>query len=186
MIHVPLTDELQQEAQHRADNMPFIHGSRRPPSEASIVGCYGELVVERFLTENGVPFRADYDKFHDLVFPNGKTVEVRTKDRNVAPRYDYECSIPANNYDKQYANMFMFVSIRRIDNRFHTKAEHYSDAYILGVMSRKRFDDVKVLWDKGSSNSSNNWTSSNPCYNVYINQLMPPEEAVKRWKAIFV
>jgi hypothetical protein len=180
MIHVSLTDELQREAQRRADAMPVLKNSQRG-AEANTVGCLGELVVEHVLQQNGVPFDREHKTTHDLAFPDGRTMEIKTKDRTVVPQPFYDCTLPAYNIEHQQANMFTFVSLYRPSKDLKGKAENYTDAYVLGVIGKSKFRRDAKYWEKGSVDPSNETKFWTACYNVYVNQLMDFEEAINRW-----
>lgn len=183
MVHIKITDEIRDAARLRADR-PVYNNSHRKEA-ANIVGCLGEIVVERVLEENEVPFKPVYTYTHDLVFPDGKTMEIKTKDRTVRPRPDYDCTIPLESMARQTATMFTFVSLYRPEKRdkgVKARPEDYTDAYVVGVIGRGKFDRLKKRWDKDSVDPSNGTRFWTDCYNVYINQLTGFDTAMDLWR----
>jgi hypothetical protein len=123
-----------------------------------------------------------YTYTYDLRFPDGHTMEIKTKDRTVPPIPEYDCTIPATSMDKQTATMFTFVSLYRPDKDVKGNPEDYTDAYVVGVIGREKFNRLKKFWKKNSVDPSNKTKFWTDCYNVYIKQTTDFGAAMDMWR----
>jgi hypothetical protein len=178
-----LTDDIRRKAAQRAKEMPVLHGSHRG-KEANVVGCLGEVVVEQLLNENGIEFSNQFSTSHDLMLPDGRTVEIKTKDRTVRPQPHYDCTRPAYNVDHQTANFFVFVSLYRPSRDKKGHVNDYTEAHVVGAIGRVKFDRLAKFWRKGETDPSNGTRFWTDCYNVYISQLRPIENAMEYWLSV--
>ncbi len=165
--------DLWQKATDRADLMPVYKRSMRG-EDANKVGALGEIVVEDCLAQAGIPFIPVYEKTHDLVIA-GRRVEVKTKDRTVPPRGDYECSVAEYNYGYQNADRYLFVSLLKTSNVSDVSKFH--SAYVLGWCTKEELEDplISKYWAKGDVDPSNGWTVKTSCINIRIDRLRPFE-----------
>ena len=79
-------------AAERAAEWPEYRRSMRKRA-ANEVGALGEVVALAYLASLSATVTEAGEIGHDLIV-NGKTVDVKTKERTVAPLPHYECSVP--------------------------------------------------------------------------------------------
>jgi hypothetical protein len=186
-VRVHITSDIYQNAMERAESLPVFPGSHRK-EEANIVGCLGEVIFEKVLSDSEVPFTPLYTTKHDLQIVNGmsveKTLEVKTKDRTVAPRPNYEATLPAYNHDHQVADYYGFVSLQRGRNST-AGIERFHSAWVVGVANRAIFDRHKKFWKAGQQDPTNGTVFWTDCWNLYIDQLAPIFYAINQWKATY-
>jgi len=172
-LKVNITPDMYRKATERAESLPVFRGSHRK-EEANIVGCLGEIVSERVLEDNKIQFEPMYTTKHDLGITNAelekKTIEVKTKDRTVAPRPNYEATLPAYNHEHQMADYYAFVSLQRSANN-SSEIERFNTAWVVGVANRQIFDRHKKFWKAGQQDPTNGTVFWTDCWNLYIHQL---------------
>ena len=138
-------------------------------SEANLVGAYGEQIVLKYFKMFGIPFSFDDKTTHDIKTPCG-TVEVKTKERTVIPKTNYDCTVPAYNHEHQQADWFVFVSL--LNNGLEGN-RRFDRAFILGVANLETLKTRAKLWNVGMVDDSNGWKPKIDCYNIKIYDLDP-------------
>lgn len=150
--------------------------------QAKLEGAIGEVVVENWLKFNGINFSDDRSNYtHDYSI-EGFNLEVKTKVRKVCPTPYFECSIPEYTMNIQTANLYIFVSLTQIES-IELSPEKYPKAYIVGVISKKRFIEVARYYRAGDKDPSNNFTFKNSCFNAHIDQMTSPVVFPQMYKA---
>jgi hypothetical protein len=165
-------------AKMRAEQMGALKLSMRG-MEANQVGALGELVGMQHLRNLGIEFREVFSTTHDVEFiHNGqvKTLEFKTKERTVTPEEYFDCTVPKYNHTHQRPDYYMFISL--LSTGKSSDIRRFRNAFILGSMTRERFDQVAKPWTPKQVDSTNNWSPTIDCYNVPIIQLAPPTERV--------
>jgi len=137
----------------RAEKLPLLNNSIRG-GEGSLVAYIGEEVAKNVL--NG-QIKDTYD--YDIVYQNTK-VDVKTKERTVAPKPYYECSVADFN-TKQDCDEYAFVSV----------LSTLKAAWYLGKISKLDFYKKAVFHRKGDIDPDNNFTFKADCYNIPISLL---------------
>lgn len=180
LVRVRITDAHRADAQRLCDERPTYRGSHRG-APANVVGALGEVLALEFLTGNGLRFVHDDTTTHDLRFPVGHTLDVKTKDRTVAPKAHYECSVPQYNHDHQRPNYYLFVSLQR-PRDIPTGITAFHTGYICGAASLAQVDraPLRRTGDIDPSNGIRFWTA---CHNLRIDRLVTPRQALQRWLA---
>ena len=85
-------------AQQRVDESPIYKFSHRK-RDANQVGFLGEIIFEEYLNDYGVNFIDDrVNTNHDYIIKNKYTLDLKTKDRTVIPKIDYDNSVPLYNH----------------------------------------------------------------------------------------
>jgi len=148
-----VTDSALTRIKERAATLPLLKNSIRQ-GEGSLVAYIGEEVAKNVL--NG-EIKDTYD--YDIVYQNMK-VDVKTKERTVAPKPYYECSVADFN-TKQDCDEYAFVSV------LNTLRE----AWYLGKISKSDFYKKAIFHRKGEIDSANNFTFKADCYNIPISEL---------------
>lgn len=154
MITVNITDEWFVEARKKAIELGRLHNSITK-GEGNLAGFLGEIIVrEQF----GYKEENTYD--YDLVAPDGRRIDVKTKRTTVEPKPEYDCSIAASN-TKQDCDEYIFVRV---------KAD-FSCGWILGSYNKEAYMQEAKFYKKGEVIDDNNFKVRADCYNMKINQL---------------
>lgn len=177
MQAIPITDHLKDLAQTRIDTLKVLPGSHRK-EEANEVGVLGELLVERAFDAAGIRYTADFRTTHDLTVPAG-TVDIKTKDRTVVPRPEYDCSVPLYNHEHQRPDFYIFVSLLR-DKR-KTGLDRFTDGFIVGAVGQRGLNQCGVLWKAGETDPANGTTFWTDCLNLQIRSLFPWDRLLDLW-----
>jgi len=166
-------------ATNRANEIPIYENSHRE-HDANIVGALGEVVAEAWFRENDLEVLDERDKTtHDYLFASGVRVDVKTKDRTVPPRAYYDCSVPLYNHEHQRPDFYVFVSLQRPKHK-SSDASSFTDAYLLGMTDQATLNDIGVIWKADQTDERNNTTFWTDCINIEVQQLIAPEDAVKK------
>jgi len=163
-------------AEARAARTPELDRSMRG-SEANEVGALGELVAIDYLEGLGIKVTEVGDTRCDLRTPFG-TIDVKTKERSVRPLAHYEATVPDYNHDHQIPDYYLFVSL--LGTKGIAGVRRFASAYVLGSISRSRFDQLATLWRAGQIDPSNGWKVEIDCWNVAIRDLTPPKASNER------
>lgn len=154
MIEVAVSAAMLVEARDKAAEMGRLHNSIIRGA-GNIAGFIGEAIAQQVL---GGKLSNTYD--YDLVLPDGKTIDVKTKQTSVKPLVTYECSIAALN-TTQECDFYAFV---RVKNDFTV-------GWYLGVYDNKQYMEDAVFMKKGTVDPSNGYTVKSDCYNLKISEL---------------
>lgn len=175
MIEVPITAAIEQRASGICMSRPIYRGSKRG-REGNRVGCLGEAVVLSLLDAAGIAYSHDDETTHDIRLNSGWSIEVKTKDRTVPPKPDYDCTLPLYNHDHQRADCFVFVSLKR-SGIFSHKA--FGTSYVVGAISRERFDKIAKPWKAGDIDPLNGTKFWTDCLNVKVSDCVDLYMAVE-------
>ena len=137
----------------RAATLPLLKNSIRK-GEGSLVAYIGEEVVKNVLKGE---IKDTYD--YDIIYKNTK-VDVKTKERTVAPKPYYECSVADFN-TKQHCDEYAFVSVLNT----------MEAAWYLGKISKVDFYKTATFHEKGEIDPDNNFVFKADCYNISISEL---------------
>lgn len=154
MIEVAVSAAMLVEARDKAAEMGRLYNSIIRGA-GNIAGFIGEAIAQQVL---GGKLSNTYD--YDLVLPDGKTIDVKTKQTSVKPLVTYECSIAALN-TTQECDYYAFV---RVKNDFTV-------GWYLGVYDKKQYMEDAVFMKKGTVDPSNGYTVKSDCYNLKISEL---------------
>lgn len=180
---VLLTEELLARAEERAKSLPIFDYSHRA-YDANLVGSIGEIVFEMFLDHHGVPYRDDtWSTKRDYIVGNDISVDVKTKDRTVYPRADYDNSVPMYNHDHQRPNYYYFVSLVRDPGIATDDPRRFIAACLLGAIDQERLETQSRRWEAGETDDRNGtkfWTS---CLNVAMCDLYSNADMLSIFKS---
>tara|TARA_R110002020_G_scaffold79124_2_gene198557 strand:- start:13702 stop:14172 length:471 start_codon:yes stop_codon:yes gene_type:complete len=154
MKEIKISLNMIDKARSKAEEMGKLQNSILK-GKGNIAGFIGEQIALECL---GGTWDNTYS--HDIVLPNGKKVDVKTKQTSVAPLPDYDCSV-ANFNTKQACDTYAFV---RVKNDFTV-------GWYLGSMNKKEYLEKAIFMKKGDVDPSNNYTVRADCYNLKIKQL---------------
>jgi len=162
-------DELLDRAADRAASWPTYRRSMRERA-ANEVGALGEIVALTYLERLPVEVVDAGEIGHDFVV-GGKTVDVKTKERTVAPKPHYECSVPDYLDGVQTPDLYLFVSLLSVGgegmNRFRR-------AWVLGTLPHDEFHATATHWTPDMLDPRNGWRATIPVRNVPISALRGP------------
>ena len=102
----------------------------------------------------------DYD--YDFLF-YGKRVDVKTKDRTVAPLPNFGCDIP-NHQRHQAVDFYFFVSLLRV-------GETFTKGFLLGYISKAQFFERATFYVAGETDKSCAFQYRIDTWNLKINDL---------------
>jgi hypothetical protein len=114
-------------------------------------GAVGQAVFERAMSDLGIDWSLEADWNYDYK-SDGRTVEVKTKERSVAPRPEYEASVYEYNHQRQNADWYAFVSLKFADgyNKESKEARYkYSVGWVVGCIQREDFAQVARVVEVG-------------------------------------
>ena len=148
-----VSDTALKRVKARAAKLPLLNNSIRH-GEGSLVAYIGEEVVKSVLRGE---IKDTYD--YDIVYQNLK-VDVKTKERTVAPRPYYECCVADFN-TQQDCDEYAFVSVLNT----------LQEAWYLGKISKTAFYKKAIFHRKGEIDPANNFTFKADCYNIPISEL---------------
>tara|TARA_Y100000310_G_C20587276_1_gene766130 strand:+ start:546 stop:1025 length:480 start_codon:yes stop_codon:yes gene_type:complete len=142
----------------RAEKLPLLNNSIRN-GEGAMVAYIGEEVVNRVL-EGEIKDTYDYD----LIYGDQIKVDVKTKERTVSPRQNYNCTVADFN-TKQDCDEYAFVSV----------LNDHSAAWYLGKISKEDFYKEARFHKEGDldpdSSPNSPFYFKADCYNIPISKL---------------
>jgi hypothetical protein len=154
VIEIKVSDDVLLTAREQAVEMGNLHNSITR-GQGNIAGFIGELIVANLLNATQ---QNTYD--YDLVLPNSKTVDVKTKRTSVTPLPHYECSV-AKLSGHQTCDYFAFTRVKN----------DYSVAWFLGMLPRDVFYKESKFLKKGTVDPDNGYVVKSTCYNIAIDKL---------------
>ncbi len=180
---LPLTRGLVEAAVARARSLPIFDYSHRE-FDANLVGCIGELVFETFLTYHQIQFQDSRQSTErDYIVGRSLTVDVKTKDRTVPPRKDFDNSVPLYNHEHQRPHYYYFVSLQRDRAADTSDPGRFTAAYLLGGIDLPRLDVVGVRWNAGQIDPANGTRFWTACLNVRMGDLHSNDEMLAAFRA---
>ena len=155
MIEVIITQDMLDKAHNKSEEMGRLNNSITK-GKGNLAGFLGEQIALQIL---GGEWSNTYD--YDLVTPDNKKVDVKTKQTTVTPRSYYECSVAKFN-TRQKCDSYAFV---RVKNTMDV-------GWFLGSMGHDEYYDKATFLKKGEVDPSNNFTVKADCYNLKIEELV--------------
>lgn len=166
----------------RASQIPIYENSHREEA-ANQVGCLGEVLAEYWFRINSVSYADERDKTtHDYRFANGKTIDVKTKDRTVEPQPRYDCSIPLYNHQHQRPDYYLFISLVRDKEGKTNDIRRFNKGYILGGANIGYLDRYGKHWKKDQVDPANGTKFWTDCINIKIKDLASLQKCIEAWK----
>ncbi len=156
-------------AAERAAEWPEYRRSMRKRA-ANEVGALGEVVALAYLASLSATVTEAGEIGHDLIV-NGKTVDVKTKERTVAPLPHYECSVPEYLDGVQTPDVYLFVSLL---SNGKVGMDRFERAWVLGTLPHTQFHAQATHWTTDMVDRRNNWRATIPVRNVPISALHGP------------
>ncbi|CAN0508260.1 unnamed protein product, partial [Discosporangium mesarthrocarpum] len=154
------------------ENTPVFENSHRKEA-ANEVGCLGEVVFEAFLNHHGINYSDERNlTSHDYTVGNKLSLDVKTKDRTVIPKIGYDNSVPIYNHEHQRVDYYYFISLLRDKNIDPSDIRRFTNAYILGGISRELLHKHGIVWKAGDVDSRNGTKFWTDCINVSMGDLI--------------
>jgi len=179
---VVITGEILARAEERARSLP-IHDYSHRAYEANLVGSIGEIVFEMFLEHHKVSYRDDtWSTERDYVVADQFSVDVKTKDRTVYPRLDYDNSVPIYNHEHQQPDYYYFVSLVRDPRLPPADARRFTVACLVGAIDQERLQQRATRWEAGQTDPRNGTKFWTACLNVEMEQLLSNAEMIALFK----
>lgn len=154
MIEVIITPEMLKEARERAKELGTLKNSITKGA-GNIAGMLGEAVVVK-----ATGATLSNTRNFDVVRPDGKTADVKTKQCISKPEPHFECSV-ANFNTSQKCDYYIFVRVLK----------DFSKAWIVGELPKNEYFEKAVFLQQGQFDPANNWRCKADCYNVAISKL---------------
>ena len=166
-------------ASERVDNSPIYENSHRKKS-ANQVGFLGEVVIEEFFRENGVNFSDEREKTtHDYLINGNITLDVKTKDRTVRLKKDYDNSVPLYNHSHQRPDYYYFISLLRNRSDNSECIRRFTEAYLVGGIDLETLERIGKHWKKGEIDTRNGTEFWTDCINVSMEQLINNRDMIE-------
>lgn len=178
-IKMTLSKEHWNLASERVESSKIFHNSHRK-KEANQVGFLGEVVLEDFFTSRGVKFVDDRDKTtHDYLINGSITLDLKTKDRTVAPTLLYDNSVPLYNHDHQRPDYYYFISLLRNKLDRSEDINRFTDAYIVGGIDFDSLEETGTHWKKDQVDMTNGTKFWTDCINISMEALINNNEMLR-------
>lgn len=178
-INIP--EHVYLKAEERAKNQSIFNKSHRK-DEANGVGCLGEVIAEYWMDKHSIEYVVELEQTTHDYRVNEKTIDVKTKDRTVKPRIDFDNSAPYYNHNHQKPDYFFFISLERDKDRKDKNLRRFHTAYIVGGISYAEMDRIGLRFLEGERDWRNGTKFWTDCLNVEMWQLIPLDEIVKIFK----
>ena len=160
-LEVVISDDMVERAKHKSKEMGTLNNSIRDGA-GNLAGFLGEEIVLKAWAGSTSANTYQHDiKFEEVSF------EVKSKDRTVLPKLDYECSVAKFN-TRQRADFYVFTSLYR-PNRDNPTL--YTKGHILGIINKAEYFQHAKHLRKGDLDPSNGWVVRAECYNLPYEQL---------------
>lgn len=146
--------------------------------QRNVIGVLAELcTIHTFSIVNptvysGIRYEPCHD--YDMTF-NGVKVDIKTKQRTVPPKLDYDASIVAYSKDMQGCDAYMFTSIT-----VEKGSGRFKDFYMIGLISKEEYFQKATFMKKGDPDGGNMiykngqmvpFTIVEDCYNLKYSNL---------------
>jgi hypothetical protein len=166
----------------RAAAKPVFPNSHRG-QEANAIGSLGEVAASIWMDNAGIAFNDETgNTTHDFRLSNNKTIDVKTKDRTVVPKPNYDCSVPLYNHEHQRPDYYLFVSLLRTrDYQRQFNVRNFTHAYIVGAVNQRQLDARGRRWAAGEVDPENGTEFWTACINVRISQTTAPHDVARDW-----
>jgi hypothetical protein len=171
------------EAEKRVASLPIYKNSHRGV-KANQVGVMGELLAEIWFTSNGIDYYDEKCTQYDYRLSNNETIDVKTKDRTVKPRANFDCSIPLYNHAHQKPDYYLYISLIRSKQDNTSDIRRYKGAYIMGASDQHMLVQQGVTWKKDQVDPSNGTKFWTDCINIKQNELFTVSQSAQHWQSI--
>lgn len=140
--------------------------------KGSFLGTLGEVVTAHFFKLPLVNNGDKWDPHFDLMHPQLKKVDVKTKRQSGTTVYSgYEISVWDQSRERQQCDYYLFNRIRL--TLAEEKAEDFTKCivWILGICPKTKYFKIAQFVPKGSVDSKNGFVAKDDCWNLPIYML---------------
>tara|TARA_R110002020_G_scaffold212028_7_gene418446 strand:- start:4867 stop:5460 length:594 start_codon:yes stop_codon:yes gene_type:complete len=172
MIRIKTTQEMIDDCRLKAKALGSITNSITKGG-GNLAGYLGEEAVASHIGADIVSNNRGRDKYnYDLLLPDGRRIEVKTKRRTVKPRPNYDVSV-AHSSKHQRPDLYVFVSLEfeRADKSHPKKYYGLQNAWLCGYMDANEFWERAILWKSGQIDPTNAFKTHVDMYNMAISDL---------------
>ena len=154
--------------------------------ERNLLGILGELCYVKMM--RAICPEADIDHTptmnYDVVI-NGRKVDVKTKQRSVAPRAEFAASIVAYSRETQHCEVYEFTSIT-VNNKLPDSDDRkFSEFFYIGARTKKNYFKNSKFMKKGEPEGNNyvptkgrEFRIVEDCYNMPYSELIHMPESI--------
>jgi len=144
--------------------------------KGNAAGRLGEIALANHLSVD-----VQDHKEYDIIY-QGKTIEIKTKRRTVAPQGFYEMSV-AKTSTHQNPDHYAFISLEFKDSGFYGKPakgmkrrggkwyRNLQKIWLCGDIDAEEFWEKATLMERGDRDESNNFTTLVDMFNIRIDEL---------------
>jgi len=154
-----VTPEIYANAQAQANQIPLLNNSIRKGA-GTLVGCIGEQGFIHLF-----PGSVSHNTYQHDVMWSGLKIEIKTKDRTVHPKLDYDVSI-ANSNITQSADIYAFMSVYR-----NKVTDRYIRVHFCGFFPTDQYFEKARFLNKGDYDPSNDYYVQADCWNLSMREL---------------
>ena len=154
MKEITITLDMIECARQKSTEMGVLHNSILR-GRGNLAGFVGEQIALQCL---GGEINNTFE--YDIVLPDGRTVDVKTKQTSVRPLPEYDCSVAKYN-TKQDCDFYAFVRVKY----------DLSVGWFLGVIKKNDFFLKATEHKRGDYDPSNGFVFRADCYNLPIEEL---------------
>ena len=154
MKEITITLDMIECARQKCTEMGVLHNSILR-GRGNLAGFVGEQIALQCL---GGEINNTFE--YDIVLPDGRTVDVKTKQTSVRPLPEYDCSVAKYN-TKQDCDFYAFVRVKG----------DLTIGWYLGMIEKDTYFEKAQFLTKGEVDSSNGYKVKADCYNVKIKDL---------------
>ncbi len=180
---ITLDKDMIDAAYQRAQDLPEYNYSHRK-LQANLIGCIGEMALGRYLRTKGVCFKDNrHETTHDFLISGSITLDIKTKDRTVRPKRNYDNSVPLYNHEHQRPHYYYFVSLLRNRQSVEENIYRFTHAFILGGINIEELEARGKVWQANETDPDNGTTFWTSCINVSMADLIANKDMVSLFKA---
>ena len=154
MKEIEITLDMIDKARTKAKELGRLNNSILK-GKGNLAGFIGEQIALQCLGGN---WENTYE--YDIVLPDGKLVDVKTKQTTVTPLPEYDCSVTKYN-TKQQCDVYAFVRVKG----------DFTTGWYLGCMDKEKYLTKATFMKRGDIVPSNNYMVKAYCYNLLIKEL---------------
>jgi len=166
IVEVKFTDDMVARAKVKADNLGKLRRSIRG-GKGNTIGYLGEEIVAHYMKADIISNDEGTEKYNYDLVKDGKKIEVKSKERNVAPLGYYDASV-AETSRHQKTDIYVFTSIQ-------CNGGEPVRAWICGQKDAKEYFEQARFYAKGDIDPSNNFEVLTDMHNMPYKDLDPVE-----------
>jgi hypothetical protein len=179
MIKIETTQKMMDSSQLKAKSLGPINNSILKGG-GNLAGYLGEEALASHLSAEIVSNNRGREKYnYDLVLPDGRRMEVKTKRRTVSPRPHYDVSV-ARTSKHQRPDLYGFISLEfeRATGKHPKKYYGLKNMWLCGYMPAEEYWERATLWKSGQIDPTNAFKTHVDMYNMTISALYTDLQAL--------